>query len=169
MIIRDHNGNEFVELIAVDEGSAMKGYFPITHCLVVVMVNDDYLLGWNKWRQDWEIFGGCLEKGETMRECITRECLEEIGVSKASFDYIGLMHFNMVPDYFSTEHRKEYGGLYGIQLQAEDLQSMEKHRLDRDEIGTIALLKDLDENDRISEIDRELLKYYPSQHNTKPL
>ncbi|MDE6853346.1 MAG: NUDIX domain-containing protein [Lachnospiraceae bacterium] len=167
MIVKDHNGNEFVELITVDENSAIEGYFPVTHCLVVVMVGNDYLLGWNNWRQNWEIFGGCLEKGETMRECITRECMEEIGISNVSFDYIGLMHFNMMPDYFSTEHRKEYGGLYGIQIQTDDLKYIEKYRLDRDEIGKIAFLKDIDKNDRIAEIDRELLKYYPS--HAKPL
>lgn len=160
MIIKDHNGNELVELIAVDENSAMEGYYPVTHCLLVVMAGNDYLLGWNKWRQDWEIFGGCLNKGESMRECIARECMEEIGISNVNFDYIGLMHFNMMPDYFSTERRKEYGGLYGIQLQADDLQNIEKYRLDRDEIGKIAFFKDIDQKDKISEIDRELLKYY---------
>lgn len=160
MIIKDSNGNELVELITVDEKIAMDGYFPVTHCLAVVMIDHDYLLGWNKWRNDWEIFGGCLKKGETLRECISRECLEEIGISNVSFDYIGLMHFNMVPDYFSTEYRKEYGGLYGIQLQPEDIQTIQKYRLDRDEIGKIALLKDIDPNEKISVIDRELLNFY---------
>lgn len=152
--------NEFVELIAVDETSAMEGYAPVTHCLVIVIVGDDYLLGWNNWRQDWEIFGGCLEKGETMRECITRECREEIGISNVPIDYIGLMHFNMVPDYFSTEYRKEYGGLFGIRLQPDDLQKIEKYRQDREEIGKLTLLKCLDKNERIAEIDRTLLQFY---------
>lgn len=165
MILKDSNGNEFVELIHVDENIAMEGYAPVTHCLAIVMLGDDYLLGWNKWRHDWEIFGGCMEKGETMRECITRECLEEIGISNVQFDYIGLMHFNMVPDYFSTEHRKEYGGLYGIRLQPEDIQTIEKYRSDRDEIGKIAFLKDIDKREKIAEIDRELLKYYNGKSN----
>ena len=74
MILKDSRGNEFVEMIDVEENVAMAEYAPVTHCLAVVMVGSDYLLGWNKWRKDWEIFGGCIETGESMRECITREC-----------------------------------------------------------------------------------------------
>lgn len=160
MIIRDCKGNELVEIINIDENVAMEQYTSVTHCLAVVMVGVDYLLGWNRWRKDWEIFGGCMEDGETMRECIARECFEEIGLLDLPIEYIGLMHLNMVPDYFSTEHRVEYGGLYGIKLQPKDLQKIEQYRLDREEIERVALLKDIDVNERIAEIDRELLNYY---------
>ena len=160
MMVKDSKGNEFVELIHIDEDTAMEQYTPVTHCLAVVMVGSDYLLGWNRWRKDWETFGGCMEEGETMRECIIRECLEEIGLSDLPMEYIGLMHFHLVPDYFSTEYREEYGGLYGIKLQPEDLQIIEKYRLDREEIERVALLKDIDVKERIAEIDRELLNYY---------
>lgn len=160
MIIKDHKGNELVEIINIDEKMAMEQYAPVTHCLAVVMVGDDHLLGWNRWRKDWEIFGGCLEDGETMRECIVRECFEEIGLVDLPIEYIGLMHLNMVPDYFSAEHRVEYGGLYGIKLQPGDLQKIEQYRLDREEIERVALLRDIDANERIAEIDRELLNYY---------
>lgn len=149
-----------VEIIDVDEAAAAAQYAPVTHCLVVVMVGGDYLLGWNKWRKDWEIFGGCIEEGETMRACITRECLEEIGISDVEFEYIGMMHLNMVPDYFSQEHRKEYGGLYGIRLKEEDLQRIERYRLDREEIEKVARLKEIGSGERIAEIDRALLNYY---------
>ena len=159
-MIKDSKGNEFVELIDIDENTAMEQYTPVTHCLAVVMVGRDYLLGWNTWRKDLEIFGGCMEKGETMRECIIRECLEELGLSNLPIEYIGLMHFNLVPDYFSTEYRQEYGGLYGIKLQPEDLKKIEKYRLDREEIERIALLKDIDGIEKIAEIDKELLNYY---------
>lgn len=160
MILKDSDGNEFVEMIYVDEKTAMESLHPITHCLVVVMIGNDYLLGWNKWRNDWEIFGGCMEAGETMRQCIERECFEEIGISDVEMEYVGVMHLNLVPDYFSSECRKEYGGLYGIKLQPADLEKIEKCRLDKDEIGKIALLKEIAEDEKIAEIDRELLNYY---------
>ena len=160
MILKDSRGNEFVEMIDVEENVAMAEYAPVTHCLAVVMVGSDYLLGWNKWRKDWEIFGGCIETGESMRECITRECLEEIGVSNVKIEYIGLMHFNMVPNYFSNEYRKEYGGLYGIRLQPEDMENIEEYRMDREEIEKVALLKDIRAEEKMAEIDRELLHYF---------
>lgn len=163
MVIKDSRGNELVEILDIEESDAMEQYAPITHCLAVVMVGGDYLLGWNRWREDWEIFGGCMEAGETMRECIKRECLEEIGLSNLQFEYIGLMHLRMVPDYFSTEYREEYGGLYGIKLQMKDLQKIEKYRLDREEIEKTALLKDIDADEKVAQIDRELLNYYKKE------
>ena len=160
MILKDSRGNEFVEMIEVDENIAMTEYSPVTHCLAVVKVGSDYLMGWNKWRKDWEIFGGCIEEGESMRDCITRECFEEIGISNAEIEYIGLMHFNMVPNYFSNEYRKEYGGLYGIRLQPEDMERIEKYRLDREEIEKVALLKNIGTDEKMAEIDRELLTFF---------
>lgn len=164
MILKDSRGNEFVEIIPIDENSAMAEYSPITGCLAVVMTGSDYLLGWNHWRKDWEIFGGCIEAGETMRECIIRECFEELGIANIKIDYVGLMHFHMVPDYFSTEYRREYTGLYGIQLPPEGLSKIEKNRLDREEIEKIALLKDIGADEKIAEIDKELLNYYRGEN-----
>lgn len=123
----------------------------------VVKVGGDYLFGWNNWREDWEIFGGCMEAGETMRECILRECREEIGISDIEAEYLGLMHLSLAPDYFAAKRRKEYGGLYGIKLPPEALEGIERHRLDREEIGKVALLKDIGPDERIAEIDRALL------------
>lgn len=160
MQIKDSKGNELVEVIKVDEHTAMEQYHPVTHCLAVVMVGSEYLLGWNRWRKHWEIFGGCIEEGESMRACIERECLEEIGLANLQFEYLGLMHFNLVADYFSAQIRTEYGGLYGIKLIPEDLDKMERFRQDREEIERIALLKDINAEDKIAEIDKELLKTY---------
>lgn len=162
MILKDSMGNEFVELIDVDEGLAAERYAPVTHCLAVVTVGGDYLLGWNRWRKNWETFGGCIEQGETMRECILRECREEIGIEDVEMDYLGLMHLHLVPDYFSSEYRREYGGLYGIRLQPEDLPRIEKYRLDREEIERVSLLKDIEGDEKVAEIDRELLRFYNS-------
>ena len=146
-MFKDSKGNEFVELIKIGENIAMEQYTPVTHCLAAVMVGSDYLLGWNRLRKDWETFGECMEDGETMRECTIRECLEEIGLCDLPMEYIGLMHFNLVPDYFSTEYREEYGGLYGIKLQSEDFEKIEEYRLDREEIERVALLRDIDVNE----------------------
>lgn len=160
MILKDSKGNEFIEVISIDEDTAMKQYAPVTHCLAVVMVGDEYLLGWNKWRKAWEVFGGCMEAGETMRECITRECREELGISGGVFEYIGLTHFYMAPNYFSPEYRTEYGGLYGIRLEKGDLQRMWGSRLDPEEMEKAALLKDIENVEEIAEIDKALLSFY---------
>ena len=66
----------------------------------------------------------------------------------------------MAPDYLSTEYREEYTGLYGIRLPLEYLQKIEKNRVDREEIEKIALLKDIGADEKIAEIDRELLTFF---------
>ena len=73
MIIKDTKGNELLEIITGEENDMEQRYSQITHCLLVVKIEDDYLMGWNKWRNNWEIFGGCREEGESIRECIERE------------------------------------------------------------------------------------------------
>lgn len=166
MIVTDSRGNELVEIIHVAEEAARERYVPVTHCLIVVLIDGEYLLGWNRWRAAWEIFGGCMEAGETMRECAVRECMEEIGISNAALDYIGLMSENLVPDYFSREYRREYGGLYGLKLKKDELQTIERNRQDREEIPKIALLKDIGVGERIAEIDRALLDFYGAGNKT---
>lgn len=157
MICKDLRGNEFIDIINIDEEEAMKRFSPITHCLAVVILDGDYLLGWNNWRKYWEIFGGCIEEGESMRQCIIRECYEELGISGVHIDYIGLMHLNLVPDYFSSQYREEYGGLYGICLEG----GTKRLKIDTEEIGGVALLKNIPRNEKIAEIDYALLNYYP--------
>ena len=66
MIVKDSAGNELLAVIDVSEELAEQQYSTVTHALLVVKIGEEYLLGWNRWRQDWEIFGGCKEEGETL-------------------------------------------------------------------------------------------------------
>ena len=54
-ILKDQNGSVFISMTNEDE-STLSQYEQLTHCLAVVKVGEDYLLGWNKWRNRWEIF-----------------------------------------------------------------------------------------------------------------
>lgn len=52
LIVKDDSGNELLEIINIEEEKADANYKPINHCLAVVKVGSDYLLGWNRYRQD---------------------------------------------------------------------------------------------------------------------
>ena len=160
MIVRDSAGNELLAVIDVPEELAEQQYNPVTHALLVVKIGEDYLLGWNKWRQDWEIFGGCKEAGETLRECIEREAEEELGVSYAEYTYLGLMHYKMAPGYFNPEWHEEYGGLYGVTLSEEMLKQIEAKRTDKEEIEKLAFNSQVKGKAKIAEIDEVLLGYW---------
>jgi len=159
MLVKDSRGNELLEVLQVSEEEAMKRYAPVNHALLVVKIGEEYLLGFNKWRQDWEIFGGCMEEGETLRECIQREAKEELGLVGVEFTWLGLMHDKMAPGYFNPEWHEEYGGLYGVTLSAKTLEEIEKGREDKEEIETLALYSRL-QGECIAQIDEKLLEFW---------
>ena len=160
MIVADARGNELLEIINISEENADKEYEPINHCLIVVKIGNDYLMGWNKWRKDWEIFGGCREDNETLRECIVRECEEELGLKNLDFEYFGLMYYKMAPGYFNPEWHYEYGGLYGITLPEEYLQIIENYRTDKEEVERLAFYSEIKGKEEMAPIDEKLLEYW---------
>lgn len=158
-IIKDKDGNLLLSIQDDDEDKLLDCP-QLTHCLAVVKVGNDYLLGWNKWRKRWEIFGGCIEKGETPRECIIRECFEELGIQNVSFKYIGNMKLLLMPDYFSREERIECGALFGVTLDGMTLEEIHTQINDREEITKLALYNQVNGKEPISQIDEKLLEYY---------
>ena len=157
MLIKDVKGNELLDIFKVDENKADGSYSPTTHCLAVVKVGDDYLLGWNKYRQEWEIFGGCREEGESLRTCVNRECEEELGIKEAGLSFLGIMHYHLAPGYFNPEWHYEYGGLYGVTLPADALKTIEAFRTDKEEVEKLAFYRDVKGKDKIALIDEYLL------------
>ena len=157
MLVKDVKGNELLDIIKTGEDKAYEAYSPITHCLAVVKVGDDYLLGWNKYRQEWEIFGGCREEGETIRECVNRECEEELGIKDVELSFLGIMHLHLAPGYFNPEWHYEYGGLYGITLPSDSLKDIEEFRTDKEEVEKLAFYRDVKGKDKIAPIDEYLL------------
>lgn len=158
-ILKDWDGNLFISITSKGEDT-LSECSQLTHCLAVVKIENDYLLGWNKWRNRWEIFGGCINNGEMPRACIIRECHEELGIEGIDFEYLGLMKFLMMPDYFSSEERIEYGCLYGVTLRNKSLEEVYEQINDRDEIVKLAFYSDVKNKEPIAPIDEKLLEYY---------
>lgn len=161
MIFKAKNGAQIVERIYENEDEAIEKLINLNHALVIVKIEDDYLLGYHKWRSDWETFGGLVEEGESLRECIIRECEEELGITGIEFEYLGIVHYYMPPNYWVKDWHEEYGGLYGITLSREYLQIIEEKRQDNDEIGAIGLYSELKaRSENIDEINEKLLEFY---------
>lgn len=159
MLAVDQAGNRLLDFIKITEEDATLRFSQVSVCLLVVKIGEDYLMGFNHWRKCWEIFGGCPEEGETMREAMVREAKEEMGID-CEPQWLGLAHFEMQPDYFSNEVREEYGAIFGISLGEEYLAQIENLRTDREEIEKIALLRDIPSGEEIRELDRKLTEFY---------
>ena len=159
-ICKDQDGNLLISIDDIDEEELSKDPL-LTHCLAVVKTGDDYLLNRNKWRNRYEIFGGCVEKGESARECIIRECFEEMGFVSSDVTYLGAMRLLLKPDYFSKSERIELGGLYGITLPAAaSLDDLYNRVADKEEITSLALYSRIKGKEPIALIDEKLLEYY---------
>ena len=158
-ICKDQDGNLLLSVEQMSEAELSKDPL-FTHCLAVVKVGNEYLLGRNKWRNRYEIFGGCAEKEETARECIVRECGEELGFTADGITYLGAMRFLLKPDYFSKNERIELGGLYGVTLPDTDIGDLYSTIRDRDEITGLALYSRVKDREPIAMIDEKLLEYY---------
>jgi 8-oxo-dGTP diphosphatase len=159
MLAIDQSGNKLLEFNKITEEDAGLQFSPITVCLLVVKIGKDYLMGFNHWRKCWEIFGGCPEEGETLREAMVREAKEELGIN-CRLEWLGLARFEMQPDYYSNMVREEYGAIFGVSLGEEYLEQIEKMRIDREEIEKIALLGDISSDEEIRELDRKLTEFY---------
>ena len=159
-ICEDQDGNRLISIDDIDEKELSKDPL-FTHCLAVVKVGGDYLLNRNKWRNRYEIFGGCIEKGESARECILRECFEESGFVSSDVTYLGAMRILLKPDYFSKSERIELGGLYGITLPDDtDPDDLFKRVADKKEITGLAVYSRIKGAEPIALIDEKLLAYY---------
>lgn len=158
-ILTDEDGNLFLSLEQCRENAATEQFQPLTHCLAIVKLDNRPLFGFNHWRNRYEIFGGCMENGETPRECIERECYEELGISGVDFTFIGIMRFFMQPDYFSDRVRIEYGALYSASLFGRSLDELSKQIKDRQEIAKLAFYDEIKEKFPIAAIDEKLLDY----------
>ena len=159
MLAVDQAGNKLLDFIKITEEDATSRFSQVSVCLLVVKIGEDYLMGFNHWRKCWEIFGGCPEEGETMREAMVREEKEELGID-CEPQWLGLAHFEMQPDYFSNEVREEYGAIFGVSLGEEYLAQIENLRTDREEIEKIALLGEISSGEEIRELDRKLTEFY---------
>ncbi len=159
-ICKDQDGNVLISIDDADEEALSKDP-SFTHCLAVVKMGNDYLLNRNKWRNRYEIFGGCVEKGESARECIVRECFEELGFIPSDITWLGAMKFSLKPDYFSKNERIESGGLYGITLPGTvSLEDLYGSVADKEEIKGLALYSQIKGKEPIALIDEKLLAYY---------
>ena len=159
-LCRDEKGNLLLAVEPIEEDALAKDPH-FTHCLAVVKVGDEHLLGWNNWRKRFELFGGCREEGETPRVCILREWREELGFQGGEIQYLGAMKLRLIADYFSHEARTESGGLYGITLPAAPIAALSAGIQDRAEIARLGFYSQVKGKEPIAEIDEKLLEFFP--------
>lgn len=109
MVTKQNNGFDLIEILEIKEKD-MGQYQPLAGSYAIIKVKGQYLIGYNTFRQQWEVPAGKREKGETPLDCARRELLEETGQSVVELKFVGLArvknHLNGAekfnPLYYST-------------------------------------------------------------------
>ena len=62
-----------------------------TFAVVLARNSDGVVLVFNRWRKVWELPGGLIDAGESPREGVSRELLEEAGCTARNLRWLGLV------------------------------------------------------------------------------
>src|SRR5690625_6330339 len=78
-IITDSNGNIFLQFLKITERELehLSLDAPLTHSLIVVTYQSKYLFILNRRNNFWELPGGVIEAGESIKDCVIRELFED--------------------------------------------------------------------------------------------
>ena len=146
----DVRGLQLVRLHGVPE-DACSQFTPVSHALVYACAPDGVVLVRNRETDAWELPGGSIEHGETMRMCAVREFLEETGEQPPSLRWRGLTELKGM----SNRHPQpyvEFGAIYSA-----DLTHLQMSGYQTTEIVEVAIWPVTSLPDRMSSIDAEIL------------
>lgn len=91
--------------------------------LCILRRGDDLLMGMKKVRLGagyYNGFGGKLDKGESLEECIVREVKEETGIELIEFEKRGVMTFELT-DHLNEVHIYEGSKWHGEAIESDEI------------------------------------------------
>ena len=94
MIAKNKSGWVLHEHIKITENEISE-YPNVTGAYAIVKIHDKYLIGYNRWRGQWEFPAGGIEEGESARQAAIRELFEETHQSGVELEFRGLFKCQM--------------------------------------------------------------------------
>lgn len=90
MLAKNKSGWTLLEYFDIDESDICK-YHNVTGAYAIVRIGDKFVVGFNRWRNQWEFPSGGIEEGETARQAAIRELYEETHQKNAELNFKGLI------------------------------------------------------------------------------
>ncbi|MGH3696396.1 MAG: NUDIX hydrolase [Pseudonocardiaceae bacterium] len=114
--LHDPAGNALVRFrLAVEtELAGLDSRIPLAASLIVVTHLGRVLTVFDRWRRQWELPGGMLERGESARQAAVRELSEETGIPATDLDFAAVAEFAL-----RRPTRREYAAIYQTALEDE--------------------------------------------------
>ena len=89
MLAKNKSGWTLLEHLNIKE-EEIGNYEKVTGAFAIVTVDGQYIVSYNKWRQQWEFCGGGIESGETARDAALRELFEETHQRASELTFRGI-------------------------------------------------------------------------------
>ncbi len=134
MIIKNRSVWTLLEYIKIKE-EEIDGFDSVTGAFAIINVNGKFLIGHNKYRDQWEFPAGGIEFGETARKAAERELFEETHQVNSQLEFKGL--FKLEAPNGEIKHQAIFFGFQSDIIPFEER--------DDDEMDKI-MLWDLEEN-----------------------
>ncbi len=89
MLAKNKSGWKLLEYINIAEED-IERYRNVTGAYAILRIGDKYVIGYNKFRKQWEFPAGGIDEGETAREAAIRELYEETHQINEMLEFRGL-------------------------------------------------------------------------------
>lgn len=89
MLAKNKSGWTLLEYLDIVEDDICK-YHNVTGAYAILMIRDKLVVGFNGWRNQWELPAGGIEEGETARQAAIRELYEETHQENIELNFKGL-------------------------------------------------------------------------------
>lgn len=110
MLATNELGQSLIDFYCVQEDT-VTNYAPMTHSIIAVRENEATLMVYAPYAKQWQFPGGLIEEGETPRQAVLRELLEETN-QVASARLLGVMHWDLGTTQVIHQRGEVYGTLF---------------------------------------------------------
>jgi 8-oxo-dGTP diphosphatase len=110
-IASNQQGYRLLAIVRGDEDDLERQCKPITAALVIAKCGSKFLLGFNRYRNQWEAPAGRIEEGETARACAARELHEE------ACQVAQGLHFECLAELLRPTGERKFTAVYSTSLR----------------------------------------------------